>query len=292
MILYLLLFISVFLDTLKNTYYNHFGKNQMEKSQDSLLFNMVCCVGSVVFLLIIGSPLKISGYSLIMSVIFAVVTVGAQYFSLLAMSMGSMSFSVLFTYLSMIIPTLFGIIYYKQPISTLQLIGLVLMILTFILSIDLKSGSGVTIKWLIVVFANFVAWGLVGVCQQLHQNSIYAHELKTFLLWSFTFSAIMFGIVYLVTKKKSRQKESSAFKLKTKSSVLAMLTGAVIGAVNIINLYLSGKMPGVVFFPIVNGGVIILSGIAAISIFKERLSRKQLIDLILGILSVCFLGIS
>ena len=111
-ILYLLLFVSVFIDSLKNTYYNYFGKNQLDTPRDSFLFNMVCCVGSVLLFVVMGSPFKISAYSMVSAVVFAAVTVGAQYFSLLAMKLGSMSFSVLFTYISMLIPTIFGVICY------------------------------------------------------------------------------------------------------------------------------------------------------------------------------------
>ena len=137
-ILYFLLFVSVFIDSLKNIYYNYFGKNQLDTPRDSFLFNMVCCLGSIIFFAVIGAPFKISSYSMTMAVVFAAVTVGAQYFSLLAMKLGSMSFSVLFTYISMLIPTVFGVVYYKNPVSVFQYAGLGLMIVTFVLSVDLK----------------------------------------------------------------------------------------------------------------------------------------------------------
>ena len=73
--------------------------------------------------------------------------------------------------------------------------------------------------------------------------------------------------------------------------LLMIITGVIIGAINLINLYLSGKMPSVIFFPIVNGGVIVLSGLAAILFFKEKLSVKQTIGLILGIAATCFLSL-
>jgi len=290
MILYILLFVSVLIDTLKNAYYNYFGKNQLQESQDSFLFNAVCCIGSVVFFLLTGAPMKVSAYSLLLSVIFAAVTVGAQYFSLLAMSLGSMSYSVLFTYLSMLIPTFFGVICYRQPVSVTQVLGLVLMIITFFLSVDLKKDSKLSLRWLIAALACFVTWGLVGVCQLVHQNSAYAEELNGFLLWTFIFSTVMFSGLYLASKRKQKNRQST-FSPIGKDGVLAILTGVVIGAVNHINLYLSGKMPGVIFFPIVNGGVIILSGLVAMLVFRERLDKKQQIGLVVGIVATCLLGI-
>ncbi len=284
---YFLLFVSVSLDTLKNTYYNYFGKGVMKGHRDTLLFNAISCIGAVIYFLLRGGSLAVSGYSIIMALIFGAVTVAAQYFALLAMGLGSMSYSVLFTYLSMLIPTLFGVFYYGQAVSILQIIGLILMVVSFFFSCDLRDKANLNLKWLAAALGSFVGWGLVGVCQQLHQNSPYAAELSGFLLWTFLFSGIMFAVLFLFAKKDGSTKGSfSLFPI-----ILMLLTGAAIGAINEINLYLSGAMPGIIFFPIVNGGVIILSAVVAILCFREKLPKPQMIGLIAGIVSVLCLGI-
>lgn len=296
--LYVLLFISVFIDTLKNICLNYFGKSRLQETRDVILFNTVSCVGSVLFFVLSGASLKISAYSFGLAICFAAVTVGAQFFSLLSMSLGSMSYSVLFTYLSMLIPTLFGIVYYGYAVSPRQVVGVVLMIGTFYFSIELKKGSPVTAKWLAVAMGSFTFWGLVGICQQLHQNSEFADELDGFLLWTFILSIAMFSGLYALMRKSGVQRKKYetissrwGYCMESIVTVCAVLSGVIIGAVNKINLYLSGKMPSVIFFPIINGGVIILSGFAAILIFRERLDRKQQIGIVLGIVSVCLLGI-
>lgn len=91
-----------------------------------------------------------------------------------------MSFSVLFTYLGMIIPTLFGIIAYRQPVGPLQIIGLVLMMAALYLSSGIKKGERINLKWLLFALGSFVTWGLVGVIQQIHQNSAKAYWKPTF----------------------------------------------------------------------------------------------------------------
>ncbi len=286
MINYLLLFTSVFLDTFKNIYYNYFGKNVMKGQRDTLLFNAVSCIGAVVYFICRGADFSISTYSMVMAVIFGAVTVGAQYFGLLSMGLGPMSYSVLFTYLSMLIPVVFGIVYYNNVPSILQIVGIVLMLVTFVLSCELKGNTKVSVKWLLSAFASFLGWGLVGVCQQLHQNSAYKAELTGFLLWTFIFSAVFFAALFAFSKKDKEQQQ----KLKISPVILMILTGAAIGAINEINLYLSGAMNPVIFFPIVNGGVILLSGIAAIAVFREKLSVKQWIGLVAGFASIMCLG--
>lgn len=294
-ILYILLFISVSIETFKNIYYNYFGKNLIETNKDTLFFNIIGCLGTVLFfaltLLITGSPFKVSSYTMISSVIFGLVTAASQYFCLLSMKLGPMSFSVLFTYLSALIPTVFGIIYRSTMPTFIQILGLILMVITFILSIDFGKESGMSIKWLFAVAGSFLGMGLIGVCQTVHQTSSFAYEIDGFLFWTFFFAFIFFTLLYLPYSIKDKKEAKPKKTYKPIDWASMIITGVFLGAINFINLYLSGKMPSVIFFPIVNGGVIILSGIASLLIFKEKLSKKKLAGLVVGIAATCLIGI-
>lgn len=294
-ILYFLLFLSVFIDTFKNIYYNFFGKNLLKTNGDTVLFNVICCIGSAVFfavsIFVMGDSIKVSAFSFLLSIVFAAVTVAAQYFGLLSMSLGPMSFSVLFTYLSAMIPTVFGCIYRQQMPAAHQWIGLILMVITFILSVDLSENSGMTVKWILTVAGSFLGMGLIGVFQTVHQVSEYAHEISGFLFWAFVFAFIMFSLLYIPYGVKSRKNNVKREKYSGKDWALMLVTGIVIGAINLINLYLSGAMPSVIFFPIVNGGVIVLSGLASMFIFKEKLPPKKIAGLVIGIIATCLIGI-
>lgn len=283
--LYILLFLSVFTDTFKNIYYNHFSNNMLKSNCDAILFNIVCGIGAAGVLVCTGCGFKISAFSMTAALEFAAVTALAQYFSLMSMSVGPMSYSVLFTYLGMLIPTLFGIIAYKQTVTPMQIAGLLLMLVTLYFSIGIKRGEQLNWKWLLFALGSFIMWGMVGVIQQIHQNSEYAGERNVFLLWSFIFMTLIFAFIYCVMSKKDKN-----YNLKSKATIPSVISGVIIGAVNLINLYLSGKLPSIVVFPILNGGVIILSGVAAITLFKEKLSRGQYIGLATGVIAICCLG--
>lgn len=294
-ILYFLLFLSVFIDTFKNSYYNFFGKKLLKTNGDSVLFNVICCIGSVIFfgiaIAVMGESIIISPFSFILSIFFAAVTVAAQYFGLLSMNLGPMSFSVLFTYLSAMIPTIFGCIYRLELPQIQQVIGLILMVITFILSVDLSENSGMTFKWILVVAGSFVGMGMIGVFQTVHQVSEYKAEINGFLFWSFVFSFIMFALLYIPYMIKDKKANRKREKNSLADWSLMLVTGIIIGAINLINLYLSGAMPSIIFFPTVNGGVIILSGLASVLVFKEKISGKKLAGLIIGIIATCLIGI-
>lgn len=288
--LYLLLCISIIAETLKNICNNHFGKNILQTTADSILFNAVSSVGAFLFLLFSAGTLRISGYSLAMAVIYAFITAAANYFTLMAVATGPMAISSLFVYMGgMIIPTVFGVFYYQQPVSIFQLIGCIFMILSLILTISLKDDSRMTLKWLLFASGSFLMWGLNGICQQIHQNSAYAHELNSFLLYAILFTILLFGLIYICIKKKDRP--ASKYCIKSKASLYVITAGILIGLVYQINLYLSGKLPSIIFFPLVNGGVMLLSALAAILLFREKTDRKQKWGIAVGIAAICLLGI-
>ena len=62
--------------------------------------------------------------------------------------------------------------------------------------------------------------------------------------------------------------------------------GICTAANNKFNLFLSGALPTAIFFPIYNVGILILTTLSAIVIFKEKLSLKQWIGVAIGIISV------
>ena len=288
---YLLLLLSVVSETVKNAYTNHFSKRIAKTGADTYLFNAVLSAGGVLFFLFTGNVFRISGFSLAMALVFAVVTIFAQVFLTLAMGCGPMSFSILFTYLgTMIIPTVYGMVFLDQHPGVTQWIGFALMLVSVGLSVDLKQKgeNAMSFKWLVLTAGGFLMWGLVGVCQQIHQSSAYAGEINAFLFFSFIMMAVILWLFFLVCKKRG---DAQNYCVKSRPTVFVLLSGVANGAINLINLFLAGVMPGIIFFPIVSGGVIILSGMAAIIVFKEWMDKKQAAGVVIGVISVILLGI-
>ena len=62
-----------------------------------------------------------------------------------------------------------------------------------------------------------------------------------------------------------------------------MIAGVAVFAMNYLNLRLSGLLPSQLFFPLVNGSAIVLSTVASVLIFKEKLEGRQVVGLVGGI---------
>ena len=102
------------------------------------------------------------------------------------------------------------------------------------------------------------------------------------------------GVIVNLLIEKRRPAAAPMFEKKAAMWLLIVLFaagGVGVALNNQINLYLSGVIPSAVFFPIVNGGGLILITLASLVFFKERLTGRQWIGLGLGIAATLLLCI-
>ena len=128
----------------------------------------------------------------------------------------------------------------------------------------------------------------IGLLQKVHQTSEYKNELMGFLIVAFVTSSIISLGGYFVFK---RQENTIAKEKATKKWVLNFILALVICGVgvagnNAINLYLSGVIDAAIFFPIANGVPLLCSLLVSFVLFKERLKKKQLWGLLVGIVAI------
>ena len=286
---YLILALSVVIGTLRNIFTNRFtSKNPMNKAQINLFNALLFLTGTVVFLLF--GNFTVSAYTAKMSVIFAVITLLSQIFFMKALEYGSMSFTTLFTSCAMIIPAIFGIIFYNEQFRPMQGIGL-LLILASIAAISFEKGSKeINKKWIFCVFFSFLTSGIVGILQKIHQNSPYREEQGGFLLIAFIIMTAA-SVIMFISEKMKTKKPLTFGQSKADVIITAVLSGLMLSLLHKINLYLSGALAGIVFFPIHNGGVIVFSAISSFLIFHEKLSKPKLFGILIGLLSIVFLSI-
>ena len=64
--------------------------------------------------------------------------------------------------------------------------------------------------------------------------------------------------------------------------MFSVVCGIGIALCNQINMYLAGVMEAIIFYPVVNGGSMLLNIIAGVALLHEKLSRKQWFGLITG----------
>lgn len=260
------------------------------------IFNVFTSMIAALTIFAISGSLKASLFTVALAIAFGLTTALQRIMHLQALETGPFSYTSVILSLSMLIPTLSGAVVWGEHIYSIQIVGIVLMVGCLILSVDFTGEQKKSsLKWLLFCGLAFLGNGAIGIMQKWHQNTDYKEELNQFLIIAFITSALFSEMMIMLDKKSSKAKtvekdETKKKKLLTLKPIMIMIVGGLcIGISNVLNLYLSGAMDSAVFFPVVNGGCLILTTLSALFMFKERLSIKRWIGIILGIISVILL---
>ena len=135
-----------------------------------------------------------------------------------------------------------------------------------------KSKSYYFVPLLVAMLAS----GGLGIVQKLQQKSAYAEQKSIFLLIAFALAAVI-SFIFSLPAKKQGDPSFRRGKLAAASCI-----GVCFGCCNLLNTTLAGLLPSAIFFPTLNICVILLSMLCGIVFLKERLSKKEVMVLILG----------
>lgn len=262
---------------LQNCIFNSICKKELKTSDHIYRFNMIVYA---VCISLLGAALinsRISLYTIALGLLFGGVTALSNLYKMLSLSAGPMHITLLITTSSMIIPTMSGI-FFGERFSLSKLCFVFILIGFIYLSLDKTSSTKVNKRWFLYCMLSFVLQGSIGVLQKIHQVSSYKGEVNGFL-----FVAFICSLIYSRIRAKKTFVE---LKFTPKHVIFAVVCGICTYEMNRLNLKLSGLLPSQLFFPIINGSSIVLSSAMSVLIFKEKLSKKQIIGLCGGILSL------
>ena len=268
---YLLLTVSILFTVINNCIFNNIGKRTLRGHGDVLKFNLIIYLFCALAFFVPGCTGRISLFSIVLGVLFGIMTALANIYAMQAMSSGPMHITILITTSSMIIPALAGTWIGGESPSTLKLCAILGLIFSLYLAGSKLESAARSPKWPIFCLIAFVSAGMVGVLQKIHQISPHKGELFAFLSAAFAFSCLY--TLFCLRKTPSTMRF-------TKGQVaLAICSGVLLFTINLLNLRLSGVIPSQIFFPLMNGGAIILSSLSSILFFREAVTARQLIGL-------------
>lgn len=289
-----LLFVSMIANLTSVVLRKLFCNRFEDKNEMFYFFNMTVSLFTAICILIMSGGIEISAFTFKMGILFGVITALQQFFNLKALNEGPYAYTGVIASLSSIIPAFSGYLIWNEEITKYQIFGIVLMVLCFICSADFKKEEKTTSKkWYFYIVILFFATGFIGIMQKIHQSSLYKGELNGFLVISFFISFLYSLFCYLRQSKPAGRNRMEIIKTDLTLNVwlIIFISAISIALNNKINLYLSGTMKSAIFFPIVNGGGLMLTAISSQIIFKEKLDAQKWLGIIIGIIAVVLLCI-
>ncbi|PCJ67310.1 MAG: hypothetical protein COA58_03040 [Bacteroidetes bacterium] len=184
--------------------------------------------------------------------------------------------------MSVVIPILFAYFYANEELSSLFIIGLVLSLCS-IYFISIKQGLQLDKKHLLLPIIVFMGGGIIDTSLKVLESTYGTDVGMDTISYSIFLGAFIAGILLFTIRNKRN------FKVLEKKSIVA---GVVLGVPNYFSIFfLLSAIAGfskqsALVFGINNIGIVLVSTILSVLIFKEKLSKANKLGLGLALVSI------
>ena len=251
----------------------------------AFFFNsMGALITAVIFFCINGFKLEFTVYSFVMAGLMGLFIMSYNVIGFRLLKSGTVAAYTLFLMTGgMVLPYIWGLLFLNESFSVLRTVGLIVILAGVVLSNF--SGERVNIKQIVMCVAVFVLNGFVSIISKIHQSqtSFDSVNAAEFIILGGIFKFLLAGILFHVFKNKDSS-ESGDNSLK-KAIIIIASSAAIGGAAYMLQLLGAKTLPATVLYPFITGGSIVFSALVGVTLFKEKLSAKLIISVIL-----CFAG--
>ena len=224
-------------------------------------------------------------YTLVLGALFIIV------FNLMAITTQRSGLSVVAvaTKMSVVIPVLFGLLYYNENLGAIKLFGIgIALIAVYLTSNKSDQRTVINGKLIVLPILVFVGSGIIDTSIKFLEDAYVANnDVPLFSAIIFLAAAIIGFIIIIL------QVMSGSFKFEFKN----VIAGICLGVPNYFSIYFLVKtlrsdiLESSGIFAINNVSIVTLSTFAGIFLFKEKLIRKNWIGIGLAILSIILISI-
>jgi len=298
MIYYLLLIVADILFGAQFMIVNGYQKRNGDKIRSSLVLSMSEGIFAfIIFFIISKFKLNITLYSFLMALLLSFVCMACTIVGIKTLSLGSVAIYTLFIMAGgMVVPFLAGAIFLNEEVTALKIVGITLML--FMLFIPLfskeknmkKVSKKDTVLFYVCSSFLFLLNGLNSAITKFHQvnpNAMNSTEFTSLLFLVTAVMAFIFYAIFSLKEKKEDEKQNIEYvPLINKTALLfGFLFALVNGTASFLNILCAKSVDATAQFPIITGGTIFVSLVLGRIIFKEKLTKIQIIQAIIAIIS-------
>ena len=288
---YVLMAISVTLASFNTLLLRHFKNRTFTTPGDSFFFNgglsvMWTLIMTVWFFA--SGDRSISLGAIGFGAVFGVILCAFLFLKNQSLASGPVALTSLIGNCAFIIATLFGVFYAHNPINAFQIIGMALIFVALLLCINpKKSSEKLSTRWFIYCFFFFLVGGFVGMFNIVFGRSAVKAEINGMMLTASIVSCALFFIMGIVINKSKKLPMPT---IKKEALIYILLSGISGCTYFRLNTALTPVIPSPIFFPVSNGGIVVISTLFGALLWKEKLSKMQLTGIIVGLIAIVTTG--
>lgn len=239
-------------------------------------------VTAFIFWVFNGFRLSFSLFSLLIAFSIAFCGVAYTLIGFRILKSGNMTLYSLFLMSGgMLLPYLFGVLWLKEPLPFLRILGVICILIAIVLS----NGSRYSFGKIQLFYCSlvFLLNGCVSILSKCHQiaDTLHTVDSLSFIIFTGIAKFILCGVILLFHKEPLQKPYFSS----RKSLPLIVGVTLVGGTSYLLQLTGAKALPASVLYPIVTGGSIVFSAVFGRIFFKEMLTKYQLFGILL-----CFTG--
>jgi len=188
--------------------------------------------------------------------------------------------------MSVVIPVIAGLIILHEEISWLAASGVVIALFAFYLTLGGGKRRSFPKKYMILPLMLFLGNGVNDTLMKYSEHHYVADSNDLILFLSVIFvTSLVLG--FTITAKRYIDQRKSI-------SLITIAGGSILGLINFGSTYYILKSMGIfassVVFPVTNAGVVTLSALVGWLIFRERLSLRNWIGIVLAIAAILMIA--
>jgi drug/metabolite transporter (DMT)-like permease len=225
-------------------------------------------------------------YTLLLGTLFILV------FKLMAITTQRIGLSVVSvaTKMSVVIPIMFGLIYYKEEVGFLKLGGIIAALLSVYL-VSLKNNSAIKLKrgFIFIPMLVFLGSGVIDTSLKILEETYVAQDDVSLFSSVIFLAAAIVGVLLLLIQYMIK---------KYSFEGISLIGGMALGLPNFLTIYFlvmalrSDLFDSSGIFTVNNVAIVALSTLVGILFFRERLKIKNWIGIVLALLSILLMFLS
>ena len=252
-----------------------------------ILVRQIAAAG-IALLLSPGALASTQPRMLLYGMLFALCLTVCTYAGIAAMQHAPMVLVSMFEMAGLLVPCVAGIFLFQEPLSPLHGIGLLLCMLSawILTAKGSRSRMRMSLKSWLLLIACLLSNGGIMLTQKLFSYSLPDGNIGVFHFWGFFFSALFSLLLLLFVKRP----EHAAPKVSFKIYLYGIILSAALLAISMLSTVASASLPSVVLFSAANGGGLLLSALISVLVYREKITGKIVLGLVLGIVALMIIN--